>query len=285
MERLHPVIKKFDIRSARDWAIRADGGGHGAERPFTKRVGERVKRLAACDAFGEDAAVWCVESHPEPRRAEGNQEGQRRQRHGEWAAHHGTGETRPRAALVHLAAPQTADGESVYARPEEAQDRWHQRDAGGYGDRHSDRTGNADAPQNRKIKEGEAGQAEHHRDAREEDGATRRSNGALHRVTEFRTTAELLAESRNKKERIIYAEPKAEQRGEIQHEDAHPRCLRNTKDRCKRNDHGCTANREWQPRRNGRSKDKQQDHCRKRKADQLTTLEVRFRDALNVCIE
>ena len=285
LQRLHPVIKKLDVRSARDWAIRAHGGGHWAKRPFAECVGEGVERLTARDALGEDAAVWRVESHPKPRRAEGNQEGERWQGHGDRSAHHGASEARPGSTLVHLAAPQAADGEPVHARSEEAQDRWHQRDAGGYGDRHGDRTSNADAAQDRKIKEGESGQAEHHRDAREEDGAPSSGNGALHRVAKFRTATELLAESRDEKERVVHAKPKAEQRGEIQDEDAHARCLRNSKDRRKCNEHRCATNRKWQSRRNRRSKDKQQDNRRKRKADQLTALQVGFRDDLDVCIE
>ena len=191
---LHPVIEELDVRSARDWAIGSNGGGHWAERSFAECVGERVERLAARDALGEDAAVWRVESHPKPRCAEGNQEGERWQGHGDRSAHHGASEARPRSTLVHLAAPQAADGEPVHARSEEAQDRWHQRDAGGYGDRHGDRTSNADAAQDGEVKEGEASQAEHHRDAREEDGASRRGNGALHRVAKLRAPTELFAE-------------------------------------------------------------------------------------------
>ena len=282
---LHPVVEEGDVLWARGWTFGADGNAHRSERSLTERVGQRVERLAARHAFREDAPVRCVEAHAKPRGPKGNEQGKRRKSHGERSTHHGACEARPRSLLVHSTAAELANGEAVYAAPEEAEQGGHQRDARRYGNRDGYRAGNADAAQDCKVEEGEPRQAEHHRHTREEDGATRRRHRSLHRIPNGRAATELFTEARNEQQRVVHAQAEPEQCGEVQDEDAHARRLRNAEDCGERNDHRCTTNGKWKSRRNCGTEHQQQDDRRQRKADQLAALKIRLRDTLNICVK
>ena len=246
--------------------------------------------MAARHAFRKDAAVGGVELHAQPRRAERNQEHQCWHRNGQGAAHHTPGEARPATLLTWLLVGHLAHGQAVHSRSEHAQERGEEREAGEHGERHGDGAGDPNGAQDGEVEEHQADETEHHRHPTKEDGATGGCHGALHRqrhtISATRAaTPELLAESRDHQQRIVDAETKAEQCGEVQHEDAHACHLRHAEDGGKCNEHCSTTNREWQSRCNRRAEDQQQhDRC-KRQADQLAAAQVALRNTLNVGVE
>ncbi len=107
----------------------------------------------------------------------------------------------------------------------------------------------------------------------------------MHCHANRRAATELFTEARDEQQRVVHAEAESEQRGEVQHEDAHARRLRNAEDCGERNDHRRATNGEWQTCGDRRSKHQQQDDRSERKADQFAALEICLRNTLNVCIE
>ena len=99
------------------------------------------------------------------------------------------------------------------------------------------------------------------------------------------TLRELLAEAARQQQRVVDAEPQAEQGREVEHEDAHRRDRGDEEDRGERHEDARSADHERDAGRHDRAEHQQQRERRERQRDDLAALEVALADCLDVAVE
>ncbi len=96
---------------------------------------------------------------------------------------------------------------------------------------------------------------------------------------------QLLAEPAGHQQRVVHAQPEAEQRGQVDHEDAHRGQRGHDEDPRQRDEHGGAAHRQRHARRHRAAEDDQQRERRQRQRDQLGAPQVRLGHGLDVAVE
>ena len=233
------VVQRGHVRRGRGIAGRADGDDEGRELALAELPGQDVVGLAGRHRRGEDRGVRGVEPDVEERNAQQQQERQRRDQHGHRVAHDASGEAGPRAVRAGLHG-HLADAEPVDPRAEDREDR--RQEGEGRGDRQPDhdRPGDAHRAQDHELEQDEAQEAEQHGEAGEEHGPARgrdgHADGLRHAIGPL-AARQLLAEAARHQERVVHAQAEAQQRGQVEHEDAHRDHGRHDEDAGERHQH------------------------------------------------
>ena len=151
-------------------AVGADRDGDRRERALPELALEAIERGARRDAGRQDAGVRGVEPDMQERRAEQEQQGERRDEDRDRPAHDAAREARPRAVALG-SGRDAAHGEPIEVRADHREQGRQQRQR--REDRQADdqRPGDPDAAQDHELEEDEPEQPQQHGQAAEEHGA------------------------------------------------------------------------------------------------------------------
>ena len=170
----------------------------------------------------------------EERRAQQQQERQRRDEDGHRPSHDPAREPRP-GPLGGGLWPDLADGESVDPMAEEGQQRREEGERRRHREPDDDRPGDAHRPQDHELEEHEPEEAkqdgqtaEEHRSPGGRDRDADRLGDPIRLVGG--SLGELLAEATGHEQRVVHPQAQPEQRRQVEHEDAHRRELGDDED-------------------------------------------------------
>ncbi len=225
----------------------------------------------------------------EERRAEQEQDRQRRQQHRDRAAHDPAGEARPGTVRI-VDGHDPPDCQRIDPGADDREDRRQQRHRRDHGEEDDDRAGDADGPQDHELEQDEPDQTQQHGQAGEEHRPPGRRDGRHDGVRDpvglvRRPGRELLAEAARHQQRVVDTEAKPQERREVEDEDAHRRHARDAEDRGERDDDRRPADDERNAGRHDRTEHEQERNRRQRQRDDLAPLEVRLRHVLDVAVE
>ena len=282
------VVELGEVGGARRRAIRPDRERERRELAFAELAAQEIERGPGRDIGRQDRRVRGVEADVEERGAEQEQQRERRDQHGDRAAHHRAGEGRP-APVRGRPDRHPTDRELVDPGADDRQQGGHEGQRRRDRKTHDDRAGDPDRAQDHELEQDEPEQAEQHRQAGEEHRPPRRRDRRPDRIRDVLLPAaargQLLAEAARHEQRVVDAEPQSQQRGEIEHEHAHRHERRDHEDRGERDEHRRPADREGDAGRHERAEHQEQGDRRERQRDHLASTQVLFRDALDIAVE
>ncbi len=238
----------------------------------------------------------------EERQAEQEQEPERGDEHRHRMVHDPAREAGPGALSVrrhgHL-----ANREGVQARSEDREHRRQQGQGRQHGEEHDDRPGHPDRAQDHELEQHEPDEPEQDGQATEEHGSPGRCHGRLdgraddrlprrptlgsrrNSLEIDRTAGQLLAESAGEQQRVVHAQAESQQRGEVQHEDAHRGQAGKAVDHGQRGNDCGSADGQRHRRGHQRAEHDDQRQAGQWQRDQLAPPQVGLRHALDVAVE
>ena len=205
----------------------------------------------------------------EERRSEQEHQAKGRDEDRDGVLHHPPREASPRAIRI-VPRHHPADRQGVDPGPDDREQGRQQRQRRRCGEEDDDRAGDSDRAQDHELEQDEPGQPEQHRQSREEDGAPRRLDRGLDRTGNpfgrriASPGGHLLPESARHQERIVDAQAQPEERGEVEHEDAHRGDAADDEDRRQSDDDRGPADDERQRRGGDRPEHEQEGQRGKR---------------------
>ena len=164
-----------------------------------------------------------------------------------------------------------------------------QRHRAGHGQAHDHRAGDADRAQDHELEQDQADQAEQHGQAAEEDGAPgrgdRRGDGIVDRFlvdlarwqSAASARAELLAEPAGQQQRVVDAQAKPKERGQVEDEDAQRRLLGDEEKGTEGHDHRRSTDHDGHAGGDHAAEDQQQGERGERQRDDLAAPQVVLR--------
>ena len=202
-------------------------------------------------------------------------------------AHDAAGEAGPRAVGARLHGD-LADAERVDPGAEDREDRRQERERRGHRQPDDDRPGDAHRAQDHELEQDEAQEAEQHGEAGEEHGPAGGRDGdpdGLRHAVRPLAVRQLLAEAAGHQQRVVHAQAEAQERGQVEHEDAHRDHGGHDEDPGQRDQHRRAAHGERHARGDEAAEHEQQGEGRQRQRDQLAAPEVGLGDRLDVAVE
>ncbi len=203
-------------------------------------------------------------------------------------AHDPAGEPRPRPVGLGRDGD-LANGEAVHPRAQDRQDGRQQGERRRAGQADDDRPGDPDRAQDHELEQDQPEEPEQDRHGAEEDGPSGGRDGDPDRIRDLclaaRAFGHLLAEPAGHEQRVVHPESEAEERREVQHEDAHRGDLGDQEDRGQGDDDRRTADDERHARRHDGPEHHDQGERRQRQGDEFAPAKVRLGHGLDVAVE
>ena len=288
LEASRVVVERREVLRAGRIAGRPDRQHERGELALAEVGRETVEGRARRHARGQDRGVRGVEADVQERRAEHQQEQQRRHQHRDRMAHDPAGEPCPRAVDA-VRRPHGPDRVAVDAVADDREDRGQQGQRGEDREPDHDRPGDPDGAQDHEFEEDQPEEAQQHGQAAEEHGPAGGGDGDPHRLGDAvgtgRPAGQLLAEAAREQQRVVHPQAEAQQRREVEHEDAHRDDGPDQEDARERDHDGRAADDQRHPGRDRGAEDEQQGDGGERQRDDLAPPEVRLGHALDVAVE
>ena len=281
------VVQPGDVAGIRRGPAGTHGDDDRREGALSELPGEDVVGLTRRHGRRQDRRVGGVEPDMEERDAQQEQDTERREQDPQGLAHHPPREPRPGAGGAGLDGD-PSNGEGVDPGADDGEDRRQQRERRCHRKPHHDGTGDPDRAQDHELEQDEAEQPEQDGEPGEEHGTPGRRHGHPDRLGHaIRSGAprKLLAEPAGHQQRVVHAQTQAQERRQVEHEDAHRRERGDDEDAGQGDEHGSAAHSE---RDAGRDHGPEHEQQRKRgegEADELAPAQVGLRHRLHIAVE